>query len=223
MGILTCPLVIPSAKMHVNALAYLPHKLIPTSLFFFPFWAPPDFYFSHIPSIPLPALSGARGYDGSHGGLLSRQPCQRDGGDARTSAHTLRIHALLCRPVRCWVVVSLSIFAAFIPRRFGERVQDVWDVEAPAEVSLYISFVCTDQAVCLLKEHIEQGRRLLQRPGSSCLASCCWKWCPALLQLSFPVTSWGFEKKHWPVSLPGRFLVSPNWSLFFCQLLVTLT
>lgn len=30
----------------------------------------------------LLSLSGARGYDGAHGSLLSRQPCQRDGGDA---------------------------------------------------------------------------------------------------------------------------------------------
>lgn len=43
-----------------------------------------------------------------------------------------------------------SIFAAFIPRRFGKRVQDVWVVEASAEVSLcclmrlrtFVHFVC---------------------------------------------------------------------------------
>uniref|UniRef100_A0A3Q3J753 Vacuolar protein-sorting-associated protein 36 n=1 Tax=Monopterus albus TaxID=43700 RepID=A0A3Q3J753_MONAL len=31
--------------------------------------------------LPFPTLSGAWGYDGSHGGVLSRQPCQRDGGN----------------------------------------------------------------------------------------------------------------------------------------------
>lgn len=36
--------------------------------------------------LPRSALSGAGRYDGSHRGVLSRQPCQRDGGNAHISA-----------------------------------------------------------------------------------------------------------------------------------------
>ena len=135
--------MILSAKTHVNALCYLPHKLIPTSLFFFFHFDLHLIFISPTFFLPLPALSGARGYDGALWGLLSRQPCQRDGGDARISAHTRNIHAFLWWPVWYWGSSSFiylffffSIFAAFIPRRFGKRVQDVRVVEAPVEVSL---------------------------------------------------------------------------------------
>lgn len=85
----------PVSQIDVNALCSLPHKLIPTSLFFFYHFDLHLIFISPTFLLPLPALSGARGYDGSHRGLLSRQPCQRDGGDARISAHTPRIHTFL--------------------------------------------------------------------------------------------------------------------------------
>lgn len=78
------------------------------------------------------------------------------------------------RSTLCWSVRHWGFFGgffchlstAFISRGFGKRVQDVWVLEAPVEVSLcclaYLHTLwCIQTRPCLLKEYIGQDWRLL--------------------------------------------------------------
>lgn len=115
---------------------------------------------------------------------------------------------------------------AFIPRRSAKRVQDVWVVEAPVEVSL--SCVCVvklsvsglmfQHRLVIFYEAIYRSKlaRASHRPGSSCPASCCWKWCPALCNCHF-LSLPGVSKETQACFLTKPVLAAPNWLMFLMK------
>lgn len=126
-----------------------------------------------VDSTNPPALLGARWYDGAHWGLLPCQPCKRDGGDTCTHNNTRSncIQAVLKSCAEHWGPSFSALCTAFIPRRLGECLQDVWVVKTPAEVSfdfVAASYVCFASSLSSFqalyfsrKEYVGQSWRLL--------------------------------------------------------------